>query len=132
MPTTKKTISEIVESHKPKNFKFKYIFTDPAVLEELNDQGYDISSLDTINNDELIEASNNPDTVNEYENDIFGKAKEPTIFDNGVVLNRKMVSKVGKALQKVKVSFFTYNEKRYVKIEMVYERFSIIEIYVLL
>ena len=128
----KKTISEIVESHKPKNFKFKYIFTDPTVLEELNDQGYDISSLDTINNDELIEASNNPDTVNEYESDIFGKAKEPTIFDNGVVLNRKMVTKVGKALQKVKVSFFTYNEKRYVRVEMIYERFSIIEIYVLL
>jgi hypothetical protein len=128
----KKTISEIVESHKPKNFKYKYIFTDPSALEELIDEGYDTLSLDTINNDELIEASNNPDRTIEYDNTIFGKAKEPTILENGVVLIRKMVSKVGKVLQKVLLSFFTYNEKRYIKIEMVYERFSIIEIFVLL
>lgn len=128
----KKTISEIVESHKPKNFKYKYIFTDPSALEELIDEGYDTLSLDTINNDDLIEASNNPDRTIEYDNTIFGKAKEPTILENGVVLIRKMVSKVGKVLQKVLLSFFTYNEKRYIKIEMVYERFSIIEIFVLL
>lgn len=127
----KKTISEIVEGSKPKNFKFKFIFTDPSVLEELHDQGYDISSLDTINNDELINSSNNLDYEKEYENNIFGKAKEPTIMDDGIILNRKMVSKVGKVLQKVKLGFFTYNDKRYVKITMVYERFEIIEIFIL-
>ena len=27
--------SELVETHKPKNFKFKYIFTDDTLLDEL-------------------------------------------------------------------------------------------------
>jgi hypothetical protein len=127
----KKTISQIVDGCKPKNFKFKFIFTDTTALEELHDQGYDISSLDTIDNDELVAASENPDSEKEYDNDIFGKAKEPTIMDDGIILNRKMVSKVGKVLQKVKLGFFTYNEKRYIKITMVYERFNIIEIFAL-
>lgn len=127
----KQTASEICESHKPKNFKFKYVFSDTSMLEELHDENYDISSLDTINNDELIEASNNLDDVKEYDREIFGKAKEPTLFDDGIVLTRKMVTKADKKLQNVKLGFFTYREKRYVKIEMVYERFSIIEIFVL-
>ena len=120
-----------MEGCKPKNFKFKFIFTDPSVLEELDAEGYDISSLDTIQHDDIIEASTHLDSEKEYENDIFGKAKQPTIMDDGIILNRKMVSKVGKVLQKVKLGFFTYNEKRYIKITMQYERFDIIEIFVL-
>jgi hypothetical protein len=127
----KKTISEIIDGCKPKNFKFKFIFTDSTVLDELVEANYDMTTLDTINDNELIEASNYLDEEKEYDNEIFGKAKEPTIMDDGIILNRKMVSKVGKVLQKVKLGFFTYNEKRYIKITMVYERFEIIEIFVL-
>ena len=52
---TKKQISasELVDSHKPKNFKFKYIFHDDQLLFTLEDEKYDILSLDTIHNDEL-------------------------------------------------------------------------------
>lgn len=128
---TKKTFAEIVEASKPKNFKFKFIFTDPTALEELAEQGYDIESLDTIQHDDIVEASNHLDSEKEYDNEIFGRSKEPTIMDDGIILNRKMVSKVGKVLYKVKVGFFTYNEKRYIKITMVYDRFDIIEIFVL-
>lgn len=127
------TSSEIVEKHKPKNFKFAYVFSDKTMLEELYNEGYDISSLDTINDDELLNAAlSNIEDERTYDRTIVGKAKQPTVFDDGVVITKKMVTKADKKLQCMKVGYFSHNERRYVKIEMVYERFSIIEIFLLL
>lgn len=125
--------SEIVEKHKPKNFKFAYVFSDKTMLEELYDEGYDMSSLDTINDEDLLNAAfSNIENEQTYDRTIVGKAKEPTVFDDGVVITKKMVTKADKKLQCMKVGYFSHNGRRYVKIEMVYERFSIIEIFILL
>ena len=50
---------EIVESHKLKNFKYKFIFKNDDIIKELESLKYDISSTDTINNDDLTQAALN-------------------------------------------------------------------------
>ena len=55
MAKPQQTISEIVESHKPKNFKYYYDFHEDAMLVELEQQGFDLSTIDTIENPELIQ-----------------------------------------------------------------------------
>ena len=86
---SKKDVSpqDLVESHKPKNFKYKYIFTDESLLKELIDSNYDMSTLDTICDDELVENALNAE-MTMYERNIVGKAKEPSILDNGVIISK--------------------------------------------
>lgn len=129
MASSKKTLTpeELVESHKPKNFKYKYIFNDEEFLNELSSSGYDMSSLDTIDDDHLVEAALSTNFTM-YERTIVGKAKEPSILDNGVVISKKMVTKADKKLLGLYIGFFDYNTK-HIAIKLHYEKFDIIEIF---
>lgn len=130
MASNKKELTpvELVETHKPKNFKFKYIFNDEKLLSELmNDPDFDISSLDTINDDALVEAALGTEYTM-YDSGIVGKAKCPTVMDNGIIISKKMITKVGKKLLGVYIGFFDYTS-RHVCIKFHYERFDIIEIF---
>ena len=60
------------------------------------------------------------------------KAKKPTEFDNGVMLSKKMATKTDKKLQKVKVGYFMYDSRKYVCLRLEYERFDIMELFILL
>lgn len=122
--------SELVETHKPKNFKFKYIFTDDTLLDELIAEGYDVSSLDTILDDDLVNAALSADYTR-YDREIVGKAKNPTIRDDGIIISKKMVTKADKKLLGVYLGFFDYITKHCV-VKLQYERFDIIEIFNLL
>ena len=66
---------ELVETHKPKNFKFKYYFKGD-ILTELESLGYDILSTDTIKNDQLTNYAYNEVAYDYKERNIIGKAKE--------------------------------------------------------
>lgn len=125
-----KTPPEIVDAHKPKNVKYKFIFTDDSFLCSLEDTGYDISTTDTINNPELIEAAmSSVENEVSYEREVVARAKKPTYLDTGVVLSKQLITKADKKLQEVKVGYFTYQNCRYVRILFVYQAFMIIELF---
>ena len=126
---TKKDItsSMLVETHKPKNFTYKYIFTDESLLSELVEQHYDLATLDTINDDDLVREAENAE-LTRYERTIVGKAKEPSVLDNGIIISKKLVTKADKKLLGVYIGFFHY-KTHHVVIRFKYERFDIIEIF---
>lgn len=130
MASKDKSISEIVNDHKPKNYKFKFIVKDETLWKELEEQQYDISSLDTINDSDLTVAALNT-SFKEYPRETVSSAKKPTSIDNGVIISKKMITKADKKLQSVNIGFFTHNNVRYVCVKFVYERFDIIEIFIL-
>ena len=125
-----KTISEIIDDHKPKNYKFKFIIKDESLWKELEDANYDISSLDTINDTDLTVASLDTQ-FKEYPREVVAASKKPTQLEDGVLLFKQMTRKTDKKLQNVCVGFFSHNNLRYVCIKFVYERFDIIEIFIL-
>ena len=125
------TIAEIVESHKPKHYKYKYIITDDAVYQELFDCGYNLDDLDTIKDDMLVQEALKA-SYQECQRETVARAKQPTVFDNGVVLSKKMITKADKKLQCVLLGFFTYNSVNYVAIKFRYERFDILEIFIMI
>ena len=120
--------SKLVEDHKPKYVKFKYIFTDESLLTELSREQYDISTLDTIMNDDLVNAALEAN-YEDYDREIVGKSKEPSFLANGIIISKRMITKADKKLQKVSLGFFSLNESRYLAVKFIYERFFIIEIY---
>lgn len=122
--------SEIVETHKPKNFKYKYIFKDDEFLDELVKSGYDMDSLDTIQNDSLVQTALNA-SFEEFERDIVKKAKEPTVFDNWVVVSKKMITKADKKLNNVGIGYFDKDGIHYVAFCFRYDKFDILEIFIL-
>lgn len=122
-------LSQLIESHRPKYFKHKYIIQDEN-LSKLEDEGYDLSKLDTINNDEIVQAAVNA-VYKEYERTIVGKAKEPTALEDGIIISKKMVTKADKKLLSLGVGRFELNNTEYVSIRMRYELFDIIEIFIL-
>ena len=126
----KLTSEQIVESHKPKNFKFKFIFKDDGLIQELENSHYDMSSLDTINNTDLTLAAMDAQ-FKEYPREVVTSSKKPTQIEDGVLLFKQLTTKTDKKLLNVCVGFFSYNELRYVCIKFVYERFDIIEIFIL-
>ena len=121
---------ELVTSHIPKNFKYYYHIKDEELKNQLIEKQFDLSKLDTINNPSLIELALNT-KYDIYERTIVGKAKEPTIMDNGVVISKKMVTKADKKLQQFGIGFFKEDHVQYVSIRMYYEKFDIIEIFIL-
>lgn len=131
MASTNKTISELVETHKPKHFKYKYIFNDNKALEELYEQNFDMSLLDTIQDDDLVNAALNATDIKSYQRDIFKGAKKPTILENGIILSKQMVTKTDKKLSEVQLAKFRYQDRPYLSLKLIYERFSIIEIFLL-
>jgi hypothetical protein len=125
-----KTLSEIIDDHKPKNYKFKFIIKDESLWKELENANYDISSLDTINDTDLtVAALDTP--FKEYPREVVAASKKPTQLEDGVLLFKQMTRKTDKKLQNVCVGFFSHNNLRYVCIKFVYERFDIIEIFIL-
>ena len=104
------SIVEIIESHKPKNFKYKYLITDDSIYDELIENNYDLDQLDTIQNDELVQEALKAD-YKEYQSNIIGKAKEPTILDsdNGIIISKKMITKTGKKLLGILIGFFEFS-----------------------
>lgn len=130
---TKKTLSEIITMHKPKNFKFKFIFKNDETFNQLIDDGYDMESLDTINNDDIIKQALES-SFNEYDRDTVAKAKVATIIDSdrGVILSKSLIAKADKKLLTVGVGYFIYEKYPHVCIKFNYEDFDIIEIFSLL
>lgn len=132
MATKKKTltISELIETHKPKNYKYRFIINDDEIYKELTEQGFDLDTLDTIKNDMLVQEALKTEYI-EYQREVVAKAKEPTILDNGVILSKKMATKADKKLLGVLVGFFDYNDLHYIAIKLKYEKFDILEIFIL-
>lgn len=122
------SLRELIESHKPKNFKY-YIDLQDEGLVELEKEGYPLSELDTINDTELIQAAMSA-SYEMYDRSIVARAKEPSILDNGVMLTKKMATKTDKKLQNVGVGYFDLNNVSYVAIKLIYERFNIYEIFI--
>lgn len=130
MAKVKDPINKVMDDHKPKNYKFKYIVKDDNLWKELEDVNYDISSLDTINDSDLTVAALNA-SFKEYPREVVTSSKKPTQIEDGVLLFKQMTTKTDKKLQNVCVGFFSHNNLRYVCIKFVYERFDIIEIFIL-
>ena len=123
-------LAEIVETHKPKNFKYYYHFHDPEDFAQLERDGYDVSTLDTICNAELITCAQQA-SFKYYEREIVARAKEPVILERGVIMTKKMATKTDKKLAQVGVAFFALIGVEYVTVKLCYERFDIYEIWIL-
>jgi len=124
------TMVELIESHKPKNFKYYFDIKNDESLIELENDHYDLSNLDTIQNPQLIQAAKQA-TYQYYERTIVAKAKEPSVLENGVMLTKKMATKTDKKLSQVGLGYFTYDEVSYVAVKLCYEKFDIYEIFIL-
>ena len=74
MAKEKDPVTKVVDDHKPKNYKFKYIIKDDALLKELEDSNYDLSSLDTINDTDLTVAAMNS-VFKEYPREVVASSK---------------------------------------------------------
>ena len=125
------TASELVLSHKPKNFKYRFVIKEESFFQELQQDDFNMDELDTIHDDELVQLALQTN-CELYERTVIGKAKEPTIInDQGVIVSKKMVTKADKKLQQFGIGYFDHNQFHYVVIRMYYEKFDIIEIFVL-
>lgn len=130
MAKVNQPIQDIVESHKPKNFKYYYDFHNDETLIELERAKYDMSTLDTIQNPELIQYAKHA-TFKYFDRDVVAHAKEPTILEDGVIMTKKMATKTDKKLLQVGYGFFEVNDVSYVTIKLCYEKFDIYEIFIL-
>ena len=131
MAKPKPSMSKIIDDARPKHQKYRYVITDDTVYEELAQEGYNLDLLDTIQNDELVHAALAVEDYQEYEREAVSKAKEPTILDNGVILSKQLITKADAKLKKVLVGPFEYNGLRYTVVRFKYERFDIIELFVI-
>lgn len=130
MAATKLSPSELVDSHRPKNFKYKYYFKDDEFLKQLESDGFDIFSTDTIKNDELTNKGYNESEWFYFERDILGKAKEPTIIEDGIIISKKMITKADKKLLRIGIGYFNHNDTNYMCVKLEYEKFDILEIFI--
>jgi hypothetical protein len=128
----KKTITatELVVSHMPKNFKYKYIIKDPTLNEELLQENFDLSTLDTIKNEPLTDAALQASYV-EYDRSTVSSAKKPTILEDGIILSKSLVTKADKKLHCVKLGRFDVDDVTYLSFLFEYDRFDILEIFIL-
>jgi hypothetical protein len=130
---TKEEYAKFLKDFRPKNFKYKFIFTNDEFQEEilkLSSPEDDTiqNELDTINSPELVMKALESEFIS-YGNNVK-KAKEPTLIDDGVFISKMMVSKTGKALLDVQSSHFSYDGNNYMAIKFVYEKFYILEIFI--
>jgi hypothetical protein len=123
---------QLVESHRPRNFKYFYNFTDESLVQELEKLNYDISSLDLIKDPQLIQVALNAPYTEEFDRTVIGKANQPTVFDDGFVIAKQLITKADKKLQKIVKSIFQHQEVTYVSMKLVYQRFEIIQIFILI
>ena len=132
---TKEEYDKFLKDFRPKNFKYKFIFTDDEFQEEIlklssPEDNTIQNELDTINSPELIMKALESEFVS-YGNNVK-KAKEPTLIDDGVFISKMMVSKTGNALLDVQSSNFSYDNNNYMAIKFVYEKFYILEIFIMI
>ena len=130
MSKLKMNIRELVESHTPKNFKYYINLKSEEDLIALETLGYDLDNLNTIRQPDLIKHAISA-TYKYYEREVVAHAKQPTIMENGVILNKKMATKTDKKLEQVGVAFFDIDEVKYVAVKLCYELFDIYEIFIL-
>lgn len=124
------SMSELIQTHKPKNFKYRFILTDDTAYDELLKDDFDMELLDTIKDDDLVQAALQAN-FKEYDREIAAHAKQPTIMEDGIVVAKEMVTKTDKKLQSVGIGFFEHNQFKYVAVRMRYVRFDILEIFIL-
>lgn len=131
---TNEEYKEFLKTYKPKNFKYKFIFTDNELQEDiLKSLPAELASeddLDTIQNDELVKQAMSSDFVC-YGNNVK-KAKEPTSIEEGIFISKMMVTKTGKPLLDVQTAHFIYENNNYIAIKFVYEKFYILEIFIII
>lgn len=130
MSKLKPNIRELVESHTPKNFKYYINLKNEEDLKALETLGYDLDNLNTIRQPDLIKRAISA-TYKYYEREVVAHAKQPTIMENGVILNKKMATKTDKKLEQVGVAFFDIDDVKYVAVKLCYELFDIYEIFIL-
>lgn len=134
MATKELTPSELVMSHLPKKMeKYKVIIKDVELFEALkNDPTFDMNVLDKINNDALVNAGYEQE-FDSYDRSTVAKAKEPTIIDKdrGIVVSKQLITKTDKKLLSVDINTFNYNSNSYVMVKFVYEKFDIVELFLL-
>lgn len=126
--------SETILSHLPKkNFKYKVIIKDDDFRKELTESNFDNNLLDTIKNDQLVSAGYNSTDFNSYDRETVSKAKQPTVIDKdrGIVVSKQLITKTDKKLLKVDIKSFYYEDTPYVMIKFVYEKFDIVEVFLL-
>lgn len=133
MATAKKVLSpsEIVDTHRPKKFKYKYYFKDNDFVKQLEEEGFDIMSTDTINNDTITNMAYNDCEYKYYERDIIKKAKEPSVIEDGIAVSKAMVTKADKKLMNVGIAFFKDETNiEYMALKLVYEKFDILQLFI--
>ena len=122
------SISELIESHRPKHFKYVYVLKEDA-FERLKSEEFDMETLDTLHRPDLMECVKNA-MFTEYDRTIIGKAKEPTILGNGLIVSKLMITKSDKKLLGVDIGEFIYEEIPYIVIRFRYEFFDIYEFFI--
>ena len=126
--------SETILSHLPKkNFKYKVIIKDDDFRKELIESNFDNNLLDTIKNDPLVNTGYNNTDFDSYDRSSVAKAKQPTVIDKdkGIVVSKQLITKTDKKLLKVDIKSFYYEDTPYVMIKFVYEKFDIVEVFLL-
>lgn len=127
--------AEVIKSHIPKKMdKYKIIVKDAEFFDELTkDETFDMKLLDTINDNGLVNAGYDNDEFDTYDRVVVSKAKEPTTIDEsrGIVVSKQLITKADKKLQSVGIHTFSYQNDSYVMVKFVYEKFDIVEIFLL-
>ena len=97
------------------------------------DETFDMKILDTINDNGLVNAGYDNDEFDTYDRVVVSKAKEPTTIDEsrGIVVSKQLITKADKKLQSVGIHTFSYQADSYVMVKFVYEKFDIVEIFLL-
>lgn len=122
--------TELINSHKPKYCNYSFQIKDESLYDELEKEEFNLDELDTIQNGDLIKEALNAE-FEYHERTVIGKAKEPTILQDGLIISKKLITKADKKLSQIGIGFFTYNDLRYVVYKYEYERFDVIEIFIL-
>ena len=88
---------------------------------------------DTINDTGLVNEGYENDECDTYDRTVVSKAKEPTTIDEsrGIVVSKQLIIKADKKLHSVGIHTFSYKNDSYVMVKFVYEKFDIVEIFLL-
>lgn len=130
MAKTEQSMSEIIDSHKPKNVKYEFIIKDESVLTRLKDEGYDLSQLSTINDAELVQAALKAEVIDTFDRTIIKKATQPSMIGEGIIISKKLIAKADKKLIRIDITKFELRNTQFIGIRFVYEKFDIQEIFI--
>lgn len=125
---------ELIMTHIPKKIeKYKFIIKDDELFDELvKSESFDMEVLDTIKNDKLVDAGYHMNFMT-FDRTVVAKAKQPTTIDEdkGIVVSKQLITKADKKLFSVGVATFGYENASYVMVKFEYEKFDIVEIFLL-